>query len=82
MKERFFRKSFKHARIILASTVAFAACPGDDIAMFAAALGPAIPGGSNSSLDIYENTPHDAVLDRRGIEMKLPPIRISRLPRR
>lgn len=72
MKERMFRK----ARISFAATVVFAACPGDDIAMFTAVLAPAI----DTNLHIDE--PHQAVLDQKKIEMKLPPMRISRLPKR
>ncbi len=68
MKERI---SFKKAKLVLVAAVAFAACPGDDIAMVAASLAQS-----------HGDAPHEAVLDRRKIEMKLPPLRISKLPRR
>lgn len=75
MNERLLRK----ARVAIATSVAFAACPGDDIALFAAALGPAIPG---SSAEIHEGVPHEAVLTKGKIEMKLPPVRVFKLPRK
>lgn len=68
MKERI---PFKKAKLVLVAAVAFAACPGDDIAMVTASLAQS-----------HADAPHEAVLDQRKIQAKAPPIRILRLPRR
>lgn len=67
MKEKMFRR----ARIALTAAVAFGACPGYDIALVTASLAQS-----------HSNAPHEAVLDQRKIQVKAPPIRVSRLPRR
>lgn len=68
MKER---ASLRKIRLALTATVALAACPGDDIALVTASL-----------IQSHNGVPHEAVLDRKKIEIKAPPVRVSRIPRR